>query len=96
MWLLQFNNFFGTNSKETLSNNIAICIAYLFQMIGVLLFVEVLIIGVFGINKNIEEEITKREMDEYQTRIDCLLPLNAEKSHVYLPNDNTIRDLINK
>ena len=79
VWLLKFNRFFGNNSSKATSVIIGIFISYLFQMIGVLLFVEILIIGVFGINKNIEEEITKREMDEFNTRIEGLLPLKEEK-----------------
>ena len=48
-------------------------------MIGVLIFVEVLIISVFGINKNIEEEITRREMSEFNKRIDGLIVTTKEE-----------------
>ena len=33
-------------------------------MFGVMMFVELIIVGVWGINKNIESEITKREKEE--------------------------------
>ena len=47
------------------------------------MFVELIIVGVWGINKNIESEITKREKEEYDTRIDGLISMINS-------NDNTI------
>ena len=56
-------------------------------MFGVLLFVEVLIIGVFNINKYIVSEIIRREIDEYENRIDGLVPSDTKKGDDENDND---------
>ena len=79
VWLWAFIPFFGSNASEPFLINLGTLASYLFQMIGVLIFVEVLIISVFGIDKNIEEEITRREMSEFNNRIDGLIVTTKEE-----------------
>ena len=74
LWLLFFIPFFSENAKKDKNIIIGECIGYLFQMFGVLMFVEVLILGICGLNNNIESEITKREKEEFDTRKEGLLP----------------------
>ena len=38
------------------------------------MFVEVIIVGICGVDKNIESEITKREMEEFDKRKEGLIP----------------------
>ena len=83
VWILSFSQFFGDNSQKSSYVIVGELIGYCFQMFGVMMFVEVLIIGLCGINTDIESEITKREMEEYDTRIDGLISMINS-------NDNTI------
>ena len=79
-WALVFiPNFPQKGESKTVGQIVGELFSHYFQMFGVLIFVEVLIIGVFNINKNIESEITKREVEEYETRIDGLLPGDNKK-----------------
>ena len=43
-------------------------------MFGVLMFAEVIIVGICEVDKIIESEIIKREMEEFDTRKEGLIP----------------------
>ena len=58
--------------KEVLGTSIA----YIIEMFGVAVFLELMIIGIWGINKNIESEIMKREIEEFDSRKEGLLSQN--------------------
>ena len=79
VWLIRFIPFFSNEATIAKTKNTIIgeLIGFIFQMFGVLMFVEVLIVGVCGINSNIESEITKREMKEYDSRKEGLFSIDS-------------------
>lgn len=81
MWLINFIPIFYT-TKKTTTLIIGELASYIIQMFGVMMFVELIIVGVWGINKNIESEITKREKEEYDTRIDGLIQLTKREDSI--------------
>lgn len=74
VWIIQFIPFFGDNAKESYHVIIGELLSYIFQMFGVLMFAEVIIVGICEVDKNIESEIIKREMEEFDTRKEGLIP----------------------
>ena len=41
---------------------------YIIEIVGVLIVLEIIIIRICGVNKNVETEITKREIEEFDTK----------------------------
>ena len=87
-WALVFiPNFPQSGEPKKAKQILGEFFAHFLQMFGVLLFVEVLIIGVFNINKYIVSEIIRREIDEYENRIDRLVPSDTKKGDDENDND---------
>lgn len=66
VWL--FDYIVDKGTKKT--SFVGTLIAYVLEIIGVLIFLEIIIIGLCGADKNIEQEIRNRETEDYDKRIE--------------------------
>ena len=67
-WLLYFIPYFGNNASNEFITLLAECIGFILQIVGLMIFIEVVILGMFSLNKNVTEEIEKRQLKDYEDK----------------------------
>ena len=67
-WLLYFIPYFGNNASNEFITLLAACIGFILQIVGLMIFIEVVILGMFSLNKNVTEEIEKRQLKDYEDK----------------------------
>ena len=64
-WFIYFIPFLGNNLDKNIFNLLIELLSILLQLSGAFIFIELVIIRVFGMDKNVSSEIIKREVKDF-------------------------------